>query len=311
MTAAIATLNRPSGLTPAQVDLITRTICKGADPDELSLFLSVCNRTGLDPFLRQLHAVFRYDKQTGRNVMSIQVGIDGYRLLADRTGAYAGSDEPLYEEDAGDFPLKATVTVWRLVGGLRCPFTASARWNEYKAPGPMWGKMPFLMLGKVAEALALRKAFPAELSGLYTREEMDQAQDGIVVDGRTGEVLTPPRPIRAVAPPPAARPPRKRDLSTLAARLAELAAEAAANGLAVPKLPGEEDDILAFGAGLKASLAAARSVGLPAAYLALTEVGIEILEDDKPKLGEEASYYEGAADLWRRMAKDAEADKPF
>lgn len=78
-------------------------------------------------------------------------------------------------------PNKATVTVYRMVSGTRVPFTASARWKEYAQtdkdgnPVAMWKKMPYLMLAKVAEALALRKAFPNDLSGLYTNEEMAQA----------------------------------------------------------------------------------------------------------------------------------------
>lgn len=74
--------------------------------------------------------------------------------------------------------MKATVTVYKLMGGMKCPFTASARWEEY-CPFPpndnMWRKMPYNQLAKCAEALALRKAFPAELSALRTDEEMAQA----------------------------------------------------------------------------------------------------------------------------------------
>jgi hypothetical protein len=116
--------------------------------------------------------------------MAIQTSIDGYRLIADRTGLYAGSDDPVYskEADTWDHPSKASVTVWKLVGGQRCPFTASARWSEYCPKDDkdsfMWKKMPYLMLGKCAEALALRKGFPAELSGIYTDDEMQQANQG-------------------------------------------------------------------------------------------------------------------------------------
>ena len=167
--------------TSEQVELIKRTIAVGATNDELQLFLYQAKRTGLDPLSRQIHFVKRQDKGT------IQTAIDGYRLVADRTGKYAGSDDYLFDEGLNQFqhihsgrkaPITATVTVWKIVQGERCPFTATARWEEYfpgEKQGFMWKKMPYLMIGKCAESLALRKAFPAELSGLYTNEEMMQA----------------------------------------------------------------------------------------------------------------------------------------
>lgn len=168
-------------LTPDQVDLVKRTVAKGATNDELALFLYHAQKSGLDPLARQIHFVVRGrgDNRQG----SIQTGIDGYRLIADRTGQYAGNDDPVFEGVSDGRPKKATVTVWKLVGGVRCPFTASARWSEYypgdSNAGFMWRKMPGLMLGKAAEALALRKAFPAELSGLFVDEEMHQADGAI------------------------------------------------------------------------------------------------------------------------------------
>ena len=89
------------------------------------------------------------------------------------------------------------MTVYKIVGGQRCGFTATARWDQYfpgEKQGFMWKKMPHLMLGKCAEALAIRKAFPAELSGLYTQEEMQQAS---APDNGTSEV-EPPRPQREI-----------------------------------------------------------------------------------------------------------------
>lgn len=167
--------------TVDQVDLIKRTIAVGATHDELQLFLNQAKRTGLDPLSRQIHFVKRKDKGT------IQTAIDGYRLIADRTGKYAGNDDYLFDEGLPQYthmmsqrgnPTTATSTVYKMIDGVRTGFTATAGWAEYfpgEAQGFMWKKMPYLMIGKCAEALALRKAFPAELSGVYTNEEMMQA----------------------------------------------------------------------------------------------------------------------------------------
>jgi len=164
------------GIEPEKVDLIRKMAAQDATPDELKLFLYQASRTGLDPLARQIYFQKRYNKSRNRFELTIITGIDGYRLVADRTGQYAGNDDPVFDDE--EHPRKATVTVYKIIGTVRCPFTASARWDQYypgDAQGFMWRKMPHLMLGKCAEALALRKAFPAELSGLYIKEEMDQA----------------------------------------------------------------------------------------------------------------------------------------
>lgn len=176
--------------TKEQWSLLTDTIMKGATPQEVSFFGEVCKRTNLDPFRRQIYAVSRWDQKAGRHVWSFQTGVDGYRAIANRTGTYAGNDDPQFipADESAPHPTKATVTVWRLVNGHRVAFTASARWSEYvqtakdKQTGQeyatgMWKKMPYAQLAKCAEALALRKAFPEETSGVYTDVEMEQADN--------------------------------------------------------------------------------------------------------------------------------------
>lgn len=172
----------------SKLDLIKQTVAKGTTDQELEMFLYQAKRTGLDPLARQIHCIVRF--ANGKRNLSIQTGIDGYRLIADRTGLYAGSDDYRFDEGLSEFehiqtgrgdPVTATVTVHKIVQGQRVPFTASCRWSEYypgEKGGFMWKKMPYLMLGKTAEALALRKAFPAELSGIYTDAEMAQAGGG-------------------------------------------------------------------------------------------------------------------------------------
>src|SRR4051812_44493119 len=86
---------RALSLTSAKLDLITRTVAKGAAPDELALFLYQARRTGLDPLSKQIYCIVRQTRDGPR--AAIQTGIDGYRLVAQRTGVYAGSDDALYD----------------------------------------------------------------------------------------------------------------------------------------------------------------------------------------------------------------------
>ena len=162
------------GWTPEQMHLMKTQIARGCSDDQVLLFASVCLRTGLDPFQKQIYAIPR--RAHGEQTMTIQTGIDGYRLIADRTGQYVGSDQPVFLADNSGTLTQASVTVYKLVQGIRCAFTGTAIFREYSGgESGMWKKMPFAMLAKCAEALALRKAFPADLSGLLTHEEMDQA----------------------------------------------------------------------------------------------------------------------------------------
>lgn len=195
------------GWTPEQTRLVKQTLLKPknreATDDELLLFAYQCERSGLDPFTKQIYGIYRFNKRLGREELQTQAAIDGLRLIAERTGKYLG--QAPVEWCAAD---KKWTDVWLESGppfaaragvykqGLSQPTYAVARWSSYAVSGsPMWRDMPELMLGKCAEALALRKAFPAETSGLYIPEEMDQA------DHDEPLALPAPEPDEVVDPP--------------------------------------------------------------------------------------------------------------
>jgi phage recombination protein Bet len=167
--------------TPEQTQLISTTIAPGCSNDELRLFAYACQRTGLDPFSKQIYAIKRGGK------MTIQAGIDGLRAIAERTGQLDGS-ETYWCGDDGDWrdvwlgskPPAAAKTIIHRKGASH-PFVGVARFADYNAGQGLWSKMGATMIAKCSEALALRKAFPADLSGVYSTDEMDQAVEPVTV----------------------------------------------------------------------------------------------------------------------------------
>lgn len=145
---------------------------------ELAVFLHYCQRTGLDPFARQIYMIARGGRYT------IQSSIDGLRIVAQRSNEYAGQTPVYWCGTDGAWvdvwlastpPVAAKVGVYRV--GFAEPLWAIAKFESYNAGSSIWKKMPDLMIAKCAEALALRKAFPQDLSGIYTGDEMAQAEE--------------------------------------------------------------------------------------------------------------------------------------
>lgn len=171
------------GFTRQQIDLIKKTVAKGASDDELKLFLHIANKTGLDPFARQIYSVKRWNSDIGGYVMTPQTGIDGYRLIAERTGNYAPGKDTTFIYDENQKLVSATAFIMKRVGEQWFEVTATARYDEYVqtkkdgTPNNMWGNKPHIMLAKCAEGLALRRAFPAELSGVFVEEELGTSHE--------------------------------------------------------------------------------------------------------------------------------------
>jgi phage recombination protein Bet len=195
IAASSAELAQGTTFTARQVDLIREQIADGATDDELMLFLHVASSRGLDPFRKHIYAVSRYDSKKKRNVMAHQVSIDGLRLIAQRSGRYEGQTPPQWCGPDGKWtdvwlapepPAAAKVGVY--IKGTREPLVAIALYRTFvqtykpqsggnPVPTKFWADMPEHMLAKCAEAQALRKAFPEEAGGLYTSEEMGQANN--------------------------------------------------------------------------------------------------------------------------------------
>lgn len=186
---------------------------RGATDAELSVYMHYCQRTGLDPFSKQIYLIKRREKVDGQWVdkWSIQTGIDGFRVIRDRIAARTREtveyeDTIWYDADGGQHdvwiskepPAACKVTVLR--GGRRFP--AVVRFDSYAQRGQdgnlnsMWSKRGDGQIEKCAEAAALRKAFPHDLGGLYIEEEMaeDAGHDRMPTPRTTAADLTGDQP---------------------------------------------------------------------------------------------------------------------
>jgi phage recombination protein Bet len=225
MTAQLAVIKNQTPsitehFTKEEVDIIKQTICKDSTDSVLNLFIMQCKRTGLDPFARQIYSVPRKSKKLNTQTNqweeetqhTTQVSIDGFRLNAQRTGMYCGQKPVQWCGQDGKwkdiwtgpgFPYAARVGVIRK--DFSEPLYAIAKWESYAVEQvynkdknarkefkvkKMWEQMPDHMLAKVAEALALRQAFPQELSGLYTNDEMPSHEEykGNIEDNKQKEI---------------------------------------------------------------------------------------------------------------------------
>jgi phage recombination protein Bet len=161
---------------------------KDASNADLAVFMHYCQKTGLDPFSRQIYMIGRRVKDGGewKVRQTIQVGIDGYRVIAQRAARRDGvtlayGDTTWYDDDGTPYPVwvlakppaAAAVTVYR--DGK--PFPGVARFGAFAATNKegdligLWATMGDHQIAKCAEAQALRKAFPHDLVGIHTDDE--------------------------------------------------------------------------------------------------------------------------------------------
>jgi phage recombination protein Bet len=186
------------GITRAKLNAVKNTVAMGATDHELLLFLATAHRLKLDPMTNQIYCL----PIGGKRITAI--GIDGFRSLAEQSGEYDGQGPITFTEDPKThLPTSATMEVYRR--GFSHPISSTVWWAEYNRGTPSWVKMPHVMLGKACEAVALRKAFPRTLSGVYAPEEF--GQDGAP---RAASVVAEFQEVPAGAsPPPEALPPAK------------------------------------------------------------------------------------------------------
>lgn len=177
-----------------QIDAIKNTLCPNLSNDELTLFAQICQKTGLDPFSRQIYViktrVWDSNVKTYKEKMQTMTSIDGFRVIAERSKDYAGQVGPFWCGKDGvwkDVWLSNEIPMASKVGVLRkefkeplfrvCLFSEFSKKNKDGSLGGQWASMPTVMIAKCAESQALRAAFPNDLSGLYTAEEMGQADN--------------------------------------------------------------------------------------------------------------------------------------
>lgn len=169
---------------PEDVEIIRGLMPQGYSESDLQLFVAQARRAQLDPIGRQIYATGFKEKDrqgnyTNKIKMSVGITIDGFRIIAERSGKYAGQDGPYWCGPDGawtDVWLESKPPTACKVGVLRKDFTqplwAVAKFSSYTQGQGLWAKLPEQMIAKCAEMLALRKAFPNDLGGFYGKEEL-------------------------------------------------------------------------------------------------------------------------------------------
>lgn len=178
--------------TPEQQAALDAIGVGAAPAAHQALFLRECQRTGLDPWAKQIYMLERRSKNKAgqwETRWTIQTGIDGLRLMAERSGVLAGVGAPQWCGEDGvwkdvwtskDKPTAAKVEVWRADKAM--PFVGVCLFDEYKQNNTMWDTKSAHMIAKCAEAQGLRKAFPQDLSGLHIPEELTPEPERKPVD---------------------------------------------------------------------------------------------------------------------------------
>lgn len=179
------------GIDEATWSALTNSVFPGAKEESIVLAVDYCRARKLDVMKKPCHIVPMNvkDQQTGQSSWRdvIMPGIYEQRTTAFKTGQMAGQDEPVFGDlimhKGVQAPEWCRVTVYRLIGGHRCAFTHTEYFVEACATtkngeiNSMWTKRPRGQLAKCAEAGALRKAFPDELGGVMTAEEMQDSAE--------------------------------------------------------------------------------------------------------------------------------------
>lgn len=178
--------------TPEEVGLIHRTMMPGASKDDVAIFVATCERTGLDPFAKQIMPTSRNVNKNGAwvTIWGNLTTIDGLRKIAVDTGDYEGQEGPWWCGQDGVWKdlwtdsknpcYAAKVVVHRK--GFRTGLPGIAKYDAYVQkkkdgqPNQVWQTLGDHMTAKCAEALGLRRAFPNEMAGLYTEDEEGAAE---------------------------------------------------------------------------------------------------------------------------------------
>lgn len=213
MSTAVATTNGAGALAVWTADeqrVIREVIAPGLDDAQLLFFAQVCRVTGLNPIANQIVPILRNQREqvNGRwettKKLTIQTTIHGLRLIADRTRCYAPGHKATFEVDAAGNLISATAYVKKYAGGVWHEVEDTAYWDEYaqfkdeyqnnqktgqRTPSALWGSKPRVMLSKCAESLALRRAFPAEMAGIYTDDEMGTVDSEQAFGAASGRML--------------------------------------------------------------------------------------------------------------------------